>query len=491
MMLTITNNVNNELVITETKAKLLKGEDVALRDIFKFLNVDTLSSKDKADLADAFKISTQDVTQLLRTYKRNQLLTDNLGDVPDNQYDFVKLILKRDKAKMTFQEMFTIDTPYVYNGTVVSKELLESLTESERINVTASDCKHFDRGEMLEYLIEQSNNLKLKYRDREIEHALTSWIRTERGMLIGAICSNICYNKHVDAEAEWDRFIASITDVKQDQVKVVLKHFIWQVKRKLFNKSVKYHMMPILYGAKQGSGKSTTTKNFMQPLKDFVAWTDFSSISDNRDHKIWSNSVLVFDEMGNSTTSNLEIIKQRLTSDTFTSRKMNTNGNITIVNKTTSFGTTNKDLTRMIFDESGMRRFYQIDFKSDAVWTVLADIDYEMLWRSIDENSETPLLKDMTMFNSILEVQAEKRFITLIEEFLLQRNYPAKGEKLAADLFFIEFQNFEKIQTPRPEMTATKFGRDVLDISKQVPGLSITKVRTSKGMIYNILKEDV
>jgi len=256
----------------------------------------------------------------------------------------------------------------------------------------------------------------------------------------------------------------------------------------MFNKPVKYHMMPILYGVKQGSGKSTTAKNFVEPIKEFVAWTDFSSISDNRDHSIWQNSVLVFDEMGNSTTSNLEIIKQRLTSDTFTSRVMNTNGNSTIMNKTTSLGTTNKDLTRMIFDESGMRRFYQIDFKGNAVWSILSDVNYKILWQSVNEDAETPLLELPDAFTKIQDIQSEKRFITLIEAFLNQRTYPAKGERMAADVFFIEFQEYEKTQVPRPEMTNTKFGRDVLDISKQISGLSITKKRSSRGFDYIIQK---
>ena len=482
------HNVDNDMVIAETKVKALKDDLPELRTVTNLLNLESLTAKHKKELAEMYSMTVSQLTAQFRNFKRQDTLIENLGGTPKNQYEYVELAFKRDNAVMTFQEIFTLDIPYVYEGIEVDKQLFEESDEFVQSIVSLSDSKVFNRKEIFEYLVRDAVKLGLVYKDKEIDHALTYWIKVQKGLLIGKITSKVRFDRTIDAAIEWDLFINSITDVNTEHAKVVLQHFIWQVKRKMFGLPVKYHMMPILYGVKQGSGKSTTAKNFVDPIKEFVSWTDFSSISDNRDHSIWQNSVLVFDEMGNSTTSNLEIIKQRLTSDTFTSRVMNTNGNSTIINKTTSLGTTNKDLTRMIFDESGMRRFYQIDFKSNAVWDVLANIDYAKLWKSVDENSETPLLQYIDVFQEIQEIQSEKRFITLIESFLLDRKYKTTTEVICATSFFNEFQEYEKNHTPRPEMTAAKFGRDVLDIAKQVSGLELIKKRDTNGVRYFINK---
>ena len=487
MILTITN-VDNDMVITETKLKSLNDNLPELRTVANLLNVDTLTPKQKKELAEIYAMTVPQLTAQFRAFKKQETLNDNLGGTPKDQYDYVALALKRDNAVMTFQEVFTINTPYMFDGVKVDNNLLESLDDQTKQLIIRSDSKCFNRKEMLDYLIRDAVKLGLDFKDKEIEHGLTYYIKVAKGMLVGKITANICFDKKTNAEPEWEKFINAITDINPIEDKIVLKHFIWQVKRKMFGLPVKYHMMPILYG-KQGSGKSTNARQFCDPIKEFVAWTDFSSISDNRDHSIWQNSVLVFDEMGNSTTANLEIIKQRLTSDHFTSRVMNTNGNSTITNMTTSLGTTNKDLTRMIFDESGMRRFYQIDYKNTVNWDITQNIDYLMLWRSIDENSETPLLSDKAAFDRIMEIQNQKRFVNIIESFLLQRTYPASGERLAAGYFFNEFQEFEKTQIPRPEMTAAKFGRDVMDIAKQVPGLTLSKKQTMHGVFYSIIRE--
>ena len=137
-----------------------------------------------------------------------------------------------------------------------------------------------------------------------------------------------------------------------------------------------------------------------------------------------------------------------------------------------------------------MRRFFQISCLDKLDWSVTQSVDYEMLWKSIDETKETPLLDNQELFNKIQLIQNEKRFITMIEQFLLERNYVINGgtEKVLAGLLFNEFQIFEKTQTPRPEMTNTKFGRDIMDIAKQVHGLTLKKHKTAHGIQYWITK---
>jgi hypothetical protein len=193
--------------------------------------------------------------------------------------------------------------------------------------------------------------------------------------------------------------------------------------------------------------------------------------------------------MGHSTTSNLEDIKRIVTEDSFTSRIMNTNSDTVIKNRATCCGTTNKDLSRLIFDDTGMRRFFQVDCKDKLDWDVTTTIDFKLLWRSINEQKDTPLMSNKDMLANIREIQNSKRHMTIMEKWLRERKHNQfVEEKIMGQAFFEEFVEFEKASNAngKSDTNITKFGRDILDIARLIDGLELSKDKNSKGKLYKI-----
>jgi hypothetical protein len=487
----VTSSQNQE-AIDFAKEKYKAGSPIDFNTILGVLDHEKITLHDRRELAILYDMDTKDVTAAIKGYMKNNGLRTALGSVPKDEYEFVDALLEKWRTKMTFQGMFTIDTPYdLGDGFFVNKDDLEQLSTQEKIKVIYSDPKSLTLKYMLAEIIFQNKKLGLPFNEKELTNALEKWVKRKKDDISSNMMMEVAYESKVLedlAEPEWDRFINAITSVNPAETKIVLKHFIWQVKRKMFGLPVTYHMMPVFFGP-QEAGKSTVVRDFLcKPVKDFFASTDFATITDNRSHDIWDNYVLFFDEMGRSAVSHLEDIKRKITEDTFNSRVLGKNSDTLVVNRATFIGTTNKDISRLIFDDTGMRRFYQVDCLPKLDWTVTQSTDYLKLWRSVDENSETPLLANKDMLQSIKKVQSSKRQITMIEKWLRERDYtPFITETILGQAFYEEYIKFEKANNnDRSEMSHTKFGRDIKDIAMNIPGLELEKKRNMKGIEYKI-----
>ncbi len=89
--------------------------------------------------------------------------------------------------------------------------------------------------------------------------------------------------------------------------------------------------------------------------------------------------------------------------------------------------------------------------------------------------------KDAAIFDSVMRIQDEKTRITLVHQFLLERQYADQPEKLQALKFFQEFQEFERDHDPASKFNSTRFGTQVMNVFNRVHGLSIVKKAKSGG----------
>jgi hypothetical protein len=483
----------NYHVIQEIKKAVAIGRIIKPHEAFNMLDIETLTSDQYKQLGTAYNMTPAALKTAFHSLKKNNALADELGGTPKNEYEFVELQFQAWKTKMTFQEMFTIDTPYEYLGKQYSKETLASLSKNHIAQVELADPKTMTIKDIRAKLIKRNSFLELGYQDKQIDHALEDWKNTAKNRLISEVISDLVYcdwNPNIqDAELHWDLFIESITATNVIETKLIMKHFIWQIKRKMFNLPVDYHNMPVLKG-EQGIGKSTIIKNLCKPIEEFVANTTFANITDERKHGLWKNYVLVIDEMGSSTNENIEEIKRKITLDVFDGHIMYSNNDTTIVNKATFIGSTNRELSSMIIDDTGMRRFYQIECLKRFEWAAQESINFLALWQSIDEYADTPLKQDLEIFKSVMSIQDQKTRITLVHQFLLEREYKEDGldEKIDALKFFQEFQEFEKDHDPGSKFNSTRFGTQVLNVYSRVEGLMVEKKRGGgkKGNIYVI-----
>lgn len=482
----------NQEAIDLAKQRHIENNPIDFGTILSVLDHKSVTLHDRRELSILYGMDVKEITAAIKGYAKNSELRNSLGIVPKDEYEFVDTLLEKWSTKMTFQGMFTIDTPYdIGDGVFATKEDLEGLSDKERIKVEYSDPKVLTMAELLPKIIFNNVKLGLKFNEKELTNAMDVWVTRRKNDIISDIMEKVAYESPVLeelAEPEWDRFIAAVTNTDREEAKIAMKHFIWQVKRKMFGLPVKYHMMVILFGA-QEAGKSTVARDYLcSPVKDFFASVDFEDITDSRYHSIWSNYVLFLDEMGKSFVSNLEDIKRKITEDRFNSRILTKNSDTVVVNRATFIGTTNKDISRLIFDDTGMRRFYQIDCKSKLDWDVTQTVDYLKLWRSVDERKETPLLADQERLKRIKKIQNTKRQITMLEKWLRERSHQAfVEERVMSQAFYEEYVKFEKANNnDRCDMSITKFGRDIKDIAMQIPGLELVKKRLPGGYEFRV-----
>jgi hypothetical protein len=183
---------------------------------------------------------------------------------------------------------------------------------------------------------------------------------------------------------------ASPTDV------AVLHHFIWQVKRKLYGKKVVYHLMPIVTGP-QGVGKSEQVRRLFSPIKELSTEQTFEVFTDSRKFYMFNDFYVMFlDEMTGARKTELAALKQKVAAEEITERKLGTNSSDTYQQNSTFIATTNTQFVELLKDETGARRFWEIQSRRTAdpsVWPAMNALAYTDLWQGIDENDATaPIL---------------------------------------------------------------------------------------------------
>ena len=483
----------NADAIKLARERMTAGDPIEFNQLLSVLDHKGLTTDDRRVIAKIYGRDAREVATSVRRYIKNEQLIGDLGSVPRDEYDFVDILLKKWNTRMTFQGVFTIRTPYnLGEGMIVTQDDLSLLSRKDRIKVEMADPKSMTLKHMLAEIVFQNCKMELPFNERELTNAVEKWIKRTRDDISSDVVQSVAWESPVLTELmepEWDRLVRAITDHEHAETKAVLKHFVWQVKRKMFDLPVTYHMMPVLFGP-QESGKSTLIRDyFCNPIRDFFASTDFSTITDNRSHDIWDNYVLFFDEMGRSAVTHLEDIKRKITEDTFNSRILGKNADTLVRNRATFVGTTNKSISRLIFDETGMRRFYQINCRAVMDWSVTNDIKYAALWRSVDETSTSPLIADREILQRVKHIQNESRQITMMEKWLRERPHQNfLQERIAAQALFEEYVAFEKANSGSgvSTMTNTKFGRDIRDTIMNIPGLELEKRRTMTGHEYCI-----
>jgi len=284
----------------------------------------------------------------------------------------------------------------------------------------------------------------------------------------------------------WDAMIYLITDDESDITKAVLQHFIWQVKRKLAGLEVSYHMMPVIVGG-QGHGKSKFLDKFLSPVgyesTDFIKVADPSAIGLFED-----NWILFLDEMHGANKQDINYVKGLISSDIRSTRKFHSQTNLNFKQNATFIGASNNPLGEVIRDNTGMRRFYQINFKKieeDNYDIINHQLNYQRLWQSVNEFGPSPTLIYKDRLN---EIQEEYRDISPLEDWLnsLQDNkmFTFNHTYKVQDLYNL-FKEHDK-HNDRGWTTKTSFGKLM---RKEYKGFKIHPHRTAECWTYKITKE--
>lgn len=194
-------------------------------------------------------------------------------------------------------------------------------------------------------------------------------------------------------DSELSRFVTAVVGRRDPVVAAVLKQFMWQVKRKLHDLDVEHHIMPILVGKTDG-GKSRAIYKFLSVVREVTDMPgDISFVADERSAPRLANSLVIFvDEMAKAQQTDVDTLKNKITSPTVTWRVLRTHRMSTEPNRATFIGASNNSVPELICDPTGLRRFFQIDCADHLDWEVVNGIDVEAVWACVSEKDPCPLL---------------------------------------------------------------------------------------------------
>jgi len=228
-----------------------------------------------------------------------------------------------------------------------------------------------------------------KLTDHQLTHAIIEYVEAQKVAFVNQLRTTIAHNGDKSL-SEVKKFSEAVVGKVDPVVEAVFAHFMWHVKRKVFGRPVEHHIMPILSGI-QGNGKSTAVAKLLKPLEDFKLTPKLPDLTDPRHFESFDLNFVAFcDEMEQVEKTNIEGLKRFITGEDQTAREMYTSTNVKWMQNCTAIGCTNKSLSTLIYDPTGMRRFFEINtdphMPTNGAWTQLASIDYLKMWQQIDEN---------------------------------------------------------------------------------------------------------
>lgn len=281
-------------------------------------------------------------------------------------------------------------------GLVVTRGGMLERNGTTQLPKRALDTIILDYGDSLEVYKRVQNELPKDERvscprvsEKHLESALNEYIHENKQGHVLALQKRIQFNGD-GSLSELKKFVRAICGREDEVDEAVLSHFIWQVKRKVFGLPVQYHLMPILTGP-QGNGKSSAIKKLFEPLKDFVATPTLADLADKRHCEAYEANFIAFcDELEKANQTDVDGLKNFITADRQTYRPLYSNIIAECQQNCTAIGCTNRSLASLIYDPTGMRRFYEIatdpDMEASGGWALQKEVNIELLWRQVDEN---------------------------------------------------------------------------------------------------------
>lgn len=327
------------------------------------------------------------------------------------------------------------------------------------------------------------STLPKQLRTEEIEDALVLFLKGAVDFRISTAKESLrCETESLESI---ELLLEAWTGKKDRKDVAVLAHFIWQIKRKLNHLPVGNHIMPVLYG-KQAGGKSRAVGALVEPLNKlgFALFTSVSQLSDERYLKVLSqNYVLFADELTHADKTDVNALKNIITANVLTPRKLGTNSAFKVKQNCSFIGATNKPINELIFDATGMRRFYQINCLEKMDWEVINEIDYFELFKGINEARDEGYLTGEVLLE-VRNVQNDLINKDDIESFIEDKNLePADS----SDGKFIANRDLYESYLRWAACTGLHFKMNLREFLKRLrnrgfkPGSKKTENETSRG----------
>lgn len=411
-----------------------------------------------------------------------------------------------------------------------AKEFVAAFLASRAISMTFSGIFSWDGGEcdynyILNEMLLWSEEMK-EFSRTSITAAFQNWVEEERERLLEQAYESVAFDPTVDPEqVELRNFVRLMvapveggplaSERNWHAAEVALANFVHRVKnhmRKRWTHST--HLMPVFYGT-QGTGKTTAVQRLLAPIEGLSLEVGFEMLDDNSSlFQIARMPVMFFDELAGVAKADVEKLKGLMTTKTRQLREAYARASAqTIVS--TFIGCTNRDLRNLIKDETGNRRFLQLDTNRVERSVILA-IDPWKIWRSVDEDAEAPLYADAEALAVVQEVQAEQRHRSPVEHWLddtiattdgrhlkatelfaehffrwLEDHYPGQTRFYDAQRLGLELAGLVKAQrTDRVEIKVVQKANRYRLLPRQEDGVSMVSVAMRKALTEVLRRDD-
>lgn len=353
---------------------------------------------------------------------RREQVRQEVGYYPQHAKDFIECYVKKEALGVAFNGRFKRTKVRKVNGDDITEDDLEDSMLAAHYHI--ENTRNLNKKSTIDDMILLNDQYKFGFSRDVIITSIESWISKEQEKMLKEIADRIgrfgghVGNNHNELMTQFVQRAFNTSDYKAEVVEAVIRKFIWQVKRKMFGLKITNHIMPVLMGG-QGSGKTTLIRKLLEPIKETVVDTDFGDIEENRNISIWANYVFFFDEMAKANKTDMEKLKNCITSNEKSARILHSNSTDIFDNNATFIGCSNNELDQLIQDTTGNRRFFPIymDKGWSSYWEWLDEIDPVSLWLSVDETADDPLLP---FLDDIAEVQDAVRVKSPVEEWFLE-----------------------------------------------------------------------
>lgn len=280
------------------------------------------------------------------------------------------------------------------------------------------------------------------------------------------------YTGRAEALQELEKFLALLVpaDIEPERLtyyRAAMRQLIWQVKRRLAGERSWWEIMVVFVGP-QGGGKSTAVEAFGAPLgRFFLRDATFDLFTDKFRMKTLATSYLVrLDEMEHAKRADMQCIKRVITSDFLQGRKIYSASEVKVKRNASFVGTSNRSLVDDISDETGMRRFVEIQC-APVKWTRewqdrLEAINFDKLWTvESAKDPDAPYNKQPELFAKYqVELVTRSDFETWAEEFLM---IDKGGIGVGAGTLYASYVEFQSRQKRKP-MGIQAFSRKVSEL---------------------------
>jgi len=327
---------------------------------------------------------------------------------------------------------------------------------------------------------------------RELEKLIRDAAAEKRRSILMPLCDNSLTTEEQAKATKNFEALAQVFDMPKTLCVVAVKQLMWSVKRKQLRLTVSYPQMPIVMNRIQGSGKTAFVARLLEPLKELA--TDpvqISAITDPFGQELMNYAVVNIDDAGASARTKVSILKAIITNDRIQARAMRKSRQDRREQLTTFIATTNEDITHLIPDTSGHRRFVVLPLKNGAVekggsadiWPIINSLDFQLMWRSVSHEAEEPIKSALRELHAYQQAYVPP---DILEQWV--KSFDPKSEQarniigpagIAAALLYELY-----VDETGDEIGPTEFGRRLRPYLGQPEIPFSRKKRTATGFVY-------